>query len=253
MMWWCLAVAVVMTPTAVNARDIVGAVNLDQYTLDKVVATHTTLVRFDRMHAYGAKEEVFKDLALKLAELGTPSDFVLGYVGVQEFQEKLSLDMAEKRFGVYKKDWPVYKLFLKGQADNPITYTGEVDVDALLVFLKERAGLRFALRGCLPAFDDLAREFMESTGETRRAVLDRATAAQATVGPKDEANAGWYTKAMAKILETGEEYAETELARIRKLVDGTALSDAKKEQFKQRANILASFQAPPDIPSHEEL
>lgn len=249
---WCLAAAAL--PVAVSARDIVGAVNLDQFTLDKVVATHTTLVRFDRMHAYGAKEEVFKDLALKLAELGTPSDFVLGYVGVQEFQEKLSLDMAEKRFGVYKKDWPVYKLFLKGQPDSPVTYTGEVDVDALLAFLKERAGLRFALRGCLPTFDDLAREFMEAaTAEARQAVLDRATAAQAAVAPKDEVNAGWYTKAMAKVIETGEEYLTTELARIRKLVDETALSDAKKAQLKQRSNILASFQAPPAIPSHEEL
>ena len=54
------------TLSLAQSRDIKGAVNLDQYTLDRVVATHNVFARFDRQHAYGDKEEKFKDLAIRL-------------------------------------------------------------------------------------------------------------------------------------------------------------------------------------------
>jgi endoplasmic reticulum protein 29 len=111
---------------------------------DQVAATHDVLVRFDRQHAYGDKEDVFKDLALKLRELETPETFLLAYVGVQEYQDKLNKAMAEERFGVSKADWPAYKLLLRSQPDAPLDYDGPVTVDALLSFLAEKAGLATA-------------------------------------------------------------------------------------------------------------
>ena len=51
----------------------------------QVAATHTVLVRFDRQHAYGDKEEVFKELGVRLRAMDTPDDFLLAYVGVQEY------------------------------------------------------------------------------------------------------------------------------------------------------------------------
>ena len=49
-----------------------------------------------------------------------------------------------------------------------------------------------------------------------------------------------YVKAMQKIAEKGNEFVESEIARVEKLSEGK-VSDTKKAQLKDRANILTSF------------
>lgn len=231
-------------------RDIKGAINLDSFTLDKVVATHTVLVRFDRQHAYGEQEEVFKDLALHLGGLSTPNDFILAYVGVQEYQDRLNKDMAEKRFGITKDDWPTYRLFFRGKPDHPIIYDGPVTLQGLLGFLREHAGISPSLPGTVSNLDDIAREFMSADAIKRLALLETA---KSTVDGDDEDLASVYFKIMQKVIEDGDEVVEQDLGKTKKLLSSNlSKSRERKEQFETRINVLQSFRVGSSL-AHEEL
>lgn len=52
-----------------------------------------------------------------------------------------------------------------------------------------------------------------------------------------------YKTIMEKILEKGDEFIQSELDRVRKLLSGK-ISDEKKKQIGNRINILTTFQLP---------
>ena len=73
-------------------------------------------------------------------------------------------------------------------------------------------------------------------------MLDRARAeAETRTNEKERERADIYVKYMEKVIEKGEEFIDSELTRVEKL-STSKVSDKKKEQLKDRANILTSFQ-----------
>merc|ERR1712232_1364128 len=100
-----------------------GALKLDNYTFDKVLAIpdHTFLVKFDQSYAYGEKEDEFKILC-KLA-YAVPS-FLIGEVPVQEYGDKDNDDLRE-RFKLSKDNFPAYFLFNAANKDG-LKYTGNI-------------------------------------------------------------------------------------------------------------------------------
>ena len=65
------------------AREVLGAIHLDAYTFDKVLAYHDILVKFDKYIPYGPKEDAFRELAKQVGEMST--DLLVGWVGVQDY------------------------------------------------------------------------------------------------------------------------------------------------------------------------
>lgn len=59
-------------------------------------------------------------------------------------------------------------------------------------------------------------------------------------GPKQE-HAVVYVKTLQKVLENGDSFVGSELARVEKLSEGK-VSDKKKAQLKDRVSILTSIQ-----------
>ena len=96
------------------------------------------------------------------------------------------------------------------------------------------------LPGCLEKFDAMVKEFLISG--TKKAVIERAeTKAGRETDQTDKNRAEFYVKVMKNILEKGNDFVESELDRVQRLSD-QKVSDAKKAQLKDRANILTSFQ-----------
>ena len=65
------------------AREVLGAIHLDAYTFDKVVAYHDVFLKFDKYIPYGPKEDAFRELAKQVGELST--DLLIGWIGVQDY------------------------------------------------------------------------------------------------------------------------------------------------------------------------
>ena len=78
---WVLAFAL-LAERAI-AREVLGAIHLDAYTFDKVVAYHDVFVKFDKYIPYGPKEDAFRELAKQVGELST--DLLIGWIGVQDY------------------------------------------------------------------------------------------------------------------------------------------------------------------------
>ena len=71
-------------------------------------------------------------------------------------------------------------------------------------------------------------------------VEDASKALQAIEDEKDKKSAKFYVKVMQRVMSKGASYLTTEPARLQKLI-GSQISDGKKEEFKRRLSILASF------------
>merc|ERR1719387_1816987 len=101
-----------------------GAVKLDNYTIDKVLAFPgiTWLVKVDKSYAYGEKEDAFKELC----KLASPvKDLVIGEIPVQEYGDKENDDLREK-LEVKTDDFPVYFIF-KGSWESRVKFAGFAD------------------------------------------------------------------------------------------------------------------------------
>ena len=92
---------------------------------------------------------------------------------------------------------------------------------------------------CIEEFDKLVKDLWLSDANARQEVIKEAeqAATQITEESKKE-RAGIYVKTMQKVVEKGDDFVDSELTRVEKLMDGK-VSDKKKQQLKDRANILS--------------
>ena len=111
-------------------------------------------------------------------------------------------------------------------------------------FIRSSTGLWIGLPGCLEAFDSLAARFAATHGSSgRKEILRQAEDALDKVGSDSERkSADIYVKVMRKILEKGDAFLQSEIARVENLRSGK-LSKEKKEDMERRLNILHSFQS----------
>jgi len=214
---------------------IKGVLPLDSVTFDKIIGStqqYNVLVKFDKEYAYGPKEDAFKSFA---ETTRNSPNFILAQVGVQEHGDKLNDDLRE-RFALNAGDFPVFKLFKRGESKS-ITMSGDVSIENLSSFVKNELNLWIGLPGKIEAFDNLALAFAASPNTD---ILASASNLLTTIDAKDSENAKFYILAMKKILEHGDTWVATETARVTKLLE-SKITPEKKEQLKQRLNILPSF------------
>ncbi|OWF42383.1 endoplasmic reticulum resident protein 29-like [Mizuhopecten yessoensis] len=231
----------------IHADGVKGSIQLNSGVFEKILRKHkAVLVKFDETYPYGEKQDAFKEVA---AATLSQDDILVSEVQVQDYGEKENADLA-KRFGVTKEDFPVYLLFLSGDAENPKKFLGNAkSADDVKKFLMKESGLWLGLPSCLEDYDKKVKDFLQASADKRPGIL--ATAEGDASKETDEStkrSAEIYVKTMKKILEKGDTFVNSEITRVEKLKDGK-VSDKKKEQLNERLNILTSFQ----LSQREEL
>ncbi|CAH1802198.1 unnamed protein product [Owenia fusiformis] len=224
---------------SVTGETIQGSVQLNAGVFDKIVPKHkVVLVKFDEAYPYGEKHDQFKELAQ--VTLSQP-DLLLAEVNIQDYGDKDNSDLAE-RFGAKKEDFPVYKLFLEGQAD-AIDYTSnDKSVNALKQFLIKESGIWIGLPNCIESYDRLAKQFFSTKDlKERQDIIEKAEKEVGSINESQKQSADVYIKLLKKVLEKGDNLIDDEIKRVEKLKE-QKVSDKKRNQLKERLNILTSLQ-----------
>jgi endoplasmic reticulum protein 29 len=258
-MWRALlAVAVAALVSQAHATAM-GAVKLDNYTFDKVIAFpgYNWLVKVDKSYAYGEKEDAFKELC-KLAH--PVKDFLIGEIPVQEYGDKENDDLREK-LAVKVDDFPTYFLF-KGSFESRVQFTGfadpravkpatwddgedgawdapmkkDITVDNLALWLRMN-GVKMPAIGTITEMDELAKSFM--TGGMKDTDIESAKKLAAG-DHKNDSKAPMYVRIMEKIKEKGAAYVQTELGRVKKLMSGK-ITPEKQAEMNDKVKILNVF------------
>ncbi|XP_045503375.1 protein windbeutel [Colias croceus] len=226
-------------PAAYKVSASSGSIELDDFSFNKIInAFSASLVKFDVAFPYGDKHDAFVAVAKEATDV---SELVVAEVGVKDYGEKDNEQLARK-YGATKENFPVVKLFLKGN-EEPITFDDSqgFTTDQLRRFVRQNTGIYLSLPGCIRDLDMLAIEFMKSAKEERSNVLKKVEVSLKELA-KENANTGKiYKTIMEKILEKGDEFVKSENQRIKKVMSGK-LSDEKKQEMGHRLNILQSFQ-----------
>jgi len=212
-----------------------GALKLDNYTLDKVLSIpdHSFLVKFDTSYPYGEKEDEFKTLC-KLAH-AVPK-FLIAEVPVQEYGDKDNSDVAE-RYSLQKDDFPAY-LFFTGDKPEGERYSGEVKADALAAWLR-KFKIKMPSQGSIPEFDTLLKDFFGSGKKAEHIVAAKKLAEEQY---STDRKASMYVKIMEKVSAQGDEYIAKEHARVTKLLTGKIAAE-KKTEMEDKIKVLNVFQA----------
>jgi endoplasmic reticulum protein 29 len=216
-----------------------GAVKLDNYTFDKVMAIpgQSFLVKFDKSYPYGEQEDEFKELC-KLA-YGVPS-FIVAEVPVQEYGDKENDDLRE-RFGIDKESFPVYYLFNEASKDG-LKYPGKVTAADISSWLR-RNKIKMPTIGTIEELDALVKQFFTDGMADGTVAAAKKTAEEQFTNDK---KAPLYAKIMQKIKEKGENYVATESARVTKLLAGK-LTPEKSAELSDKIRILGVFAAKDEL------
>jgi len=163
------------------------------------------------------------------------SDVVIARVDCDQHRDLCS------RFGV--TGYPTLKWFAKGSSE-PIAYNGDRELSALVSFVNTEAGTRRLTSGKLNSDAGLIQELdvlvTEFRSGDKQSVLAKAKTAAGSLGDSIEVKT--YLKAFEKLVsEPG--YADSEIARLEKIISGGSITAVKVDEFTKRINILRRFTA----------
>ncbi|TRY63958.1 hypothetical protein TCAL_11026 [Tigriopus californicus] len=223
------------------ATPLLGVVQLDSLSFNKTVRRFPfSLVKFDGGYPTGEKHKIFAQLGRELSEV---RNLLVAEVRIKTYGDKENEDIA-MRFGFQEADYPEIILFIqdkKGGTLREIRYGAEVSADAVINFLKSKAGSDLTLPGCLKEFDRYAQFFVNNDEKDRQRMLDKVVEIVSEMRPgsrKDKATR--YMKIMETFVTRGLEGVEHEEERARKLLE-EKLSQEKRINFEIMLNVLKSF------------
>lgn len=148
------------------------------------------------------------------------------------------------RFGI--SGFPTLKFFSKTNKDGE-DYSGGRSEEAFINFLNEKCGTNRVVgggiderAGRIDAFDESAKKFMTSPDEREALLADATQTAEGESDPDYKKSGQYYAKVMKKIIEKGDGYVATEIARLDRMLEGHMTGDKRDNMFK-RKNILDVF------------
>lgn len=251
-------VILLMKSMTTHASNCKGCTPLDSLNFDKIINRFkATLVKFDTAYAYGDKHEEFAKVAVDIAEI---EDVLTAEVGIKDYGEKDNSALGEK-YGVTKEEFPALFIFFKNEKTGQVehhrfTDNDDFKADTIKTFIRQKTGVYLPLPGCLEAFDIIANKLMTATtaGEKGK-VMAEAEKALLDISAENanKAKADIYVKIMRKIVKEGDDFAQTEMKRVQKVLKDGKVSDAKKKSMEQRVNVIRSFIQHDAIPKKEEL
>ncbi|KAI0322608.1 thioredoxin-like protein [Amylostereum chailletii] len=211
---------------------------LDSHTFDEVVYNkdHDTLVTFTAPWCGHCKK--LKPIYEEVAKTFLPeSKCVVANIDA-DAEANRPIGM---KYGI--QSFPTIRFFPKGDEEGE-KYEGPRTKEAFVAFLNEKCGTHRAVDGGLndeagrvPDLDTLASKFFVATGAARDALFKEASVLAAEAG----SSAKHYLRVMEKVVNGTEDYVEKETKRLASILKKRTLSDAKLDEIKTKANILAAF------------
>ena len=198
------------------------------------------MIKFDTAYPYGNKQNEYSKLS---AGGYSSSDLLVAEVGIKDYGDMENMDLAE-RFGIKQEDFPVVKLFLDGNTEEPIDFADETfDVITLRGFIKKNADVYIGLESCLEIFDRLTNKFINSKSiKEQEDIFKKAENERKKLILENEKNsADVYIKLMQKVLQKGESFIVDETKRVTGLVKSPKVIDEQRKEMESRLNILQSF------------
>jgi len=143
--------------------------------------------------------------------------------------------------------YPTIKFFPKNNKDGE-EYNGGRSEQDFIDFLNEKCGTNRVSgggindqAGRIDAFDSLAKKFIEEP-ETRQETMESvAKTGEEETDEGYKISAEYYVKAMKKIIEKGDAYVGTEIARLERMLSGSNMKAEKRDAMFRKKNILSVF------------
>eukprot|EP00088_Acartia_fossae_P004624 TRINITY_DN11994_c0_g1_i9.p1 TRINITY_DN11994_c0_g1~~TRINITY_DN11994_c0_g1_i9.p1 ORF type:complete len:258 (-),score=69.80 TRINITY_DN11994_c0_g1_i9:155-928(-) len=243
---------VVLVLKSCDALNCDGCVALDGLSFDKVISKFpASLVKFDIAYPYGERHEHFAQVAKDAANI---PDLFTGEVGIKEYGDKENVEF-ETRFEFNRDDYPMVILFVKNNKEGSIEhfkFKYEFTSENLKKFLKEKAGIRIPLTGCISEFDALTEGFAILSTEKMESALKTAKNLAKDLSEDLSKSGSTYIKLMKKVISDGVGFLDSEENRVNKILT-TKLKPAKKLEMETRLNIIKSFVTRPQKKAKEEL
>jgi len=141
--------------------------------------------------------------------------------------------------------YPTLKFFSKDDKKGEKYTRGRSEQD-LINFLNEKCGTHRvsgggidANSGLVPEYNALAEKFVKDS-EERSTTLESLEKAVASAGDGG-ASGAYYVKVMKKMLEKGDGYVSSEIARLEKMIASGKMTGEKRDNMYRRKNILRVF------------
>jgi len=217
--------------TAPSAVAVLTPANFDSIVLD---SKKDVLVEFYAPWC-GHCKKLTPDYEKAAASLDGEEGVVVAKCDADEHKELAS------KYGI--SGYPTIKFFPKDNKEGE-AYNGGRSPKDFVEFFNTRSGTERTLGGGFlpeagrtPAFDDLASRFKENSGD-RSKILKEAEALKPEGKNADMAK--FYTLAMKRIIEKGDSFANDEIARLQRMLQGS-VTGKNAAQFHKRINILKQF------------
>lgn len=140
--------------------------------------------------------------------------------------------------------FPTLKWFPKGSDKTPLPYEGARELEDLVKFTNEKAGTFRTTDGGLTAEAARVKELdaIVVGNKVDSALISKLKDAVAKLSGQKKDDGKLYVKIAQKIAEKGNDYVDSEIARLENMVSSPSVSAKKKTLFYRRKNILAAFQ-----------
>jgi hypothetical protein len=112
-------------------------------------------------------------------------------------------------------------------------------------FDRKETGIKIVLNNCLPDYDRLAEQFVQSEGSSieQKKVMQSAADQLTQLSEINRKSGQIYVKIMERMLDKGADFVQLEKERVTKILQGK-LTTNKKKDLEGRLNILQSFSRP---------
>lgn len=143
--------------------------------------------------------------------------------------------------------FPTIKFFGPNSSKDSEEYSGGRTEEDFVKFINEKAGTHRMADGKLDNKAGVIAEFNDIIAKIQKAMTspselkEIAKDALAQIEKAGSDSAKYYSKVISKIMEKGKDYIDTEIQRLTKMIESSAISSKSMDSFTIRKNILNQF------------